>query len=81
MSTQPSAHRRIESALMKHLTERGYAPTTVWAVGLTIFVTMASEAMAREMVEIFRLVSWVKGVRLMQDDPEDGGGFYAEVSI
>ena len=76
-----TAHEKMEAALMKHLTAQGYAPIAVWAVGASIVVTMASEALAREVVEVFRLVSWVKGVRLMQDDPEDGGAFYAEVSI
>lgn len=76
-----TAHKKMEAALLKHLTARGFAPTTIWTVGLSIFVTMASEEMAREVVEIFRLVSWVKSARLMQDDPEDGGAFYAEVAI
>lgn len=80
-----SAHTKMERAIMQKLTEQGHKPVTTWAVGCSIFITMATQAEAAEVVEVFRLVfrlvSWVKSVRLMQDDLEDGGAFYAEVSI
>jgi hypothetical protein len=75
------AAARLEKALTQALASRGLQPTQVWVSGTSIFVTMPSENLAQEAVEIFKLVSWVKSARLMQDDMEDGGAFYAEVTF